>query len=212
LGPISYNGGDWTLESNLEYANLGYAVAAAGDVNGDGYAEVLIGAPHYTNGQSKEGQVSFYYGNGRAGVPLVPRQLDNSGGAPIAPLGLLQTDLKLEITARTPTGRGKVKLVSDVNHLSAPFNGAWNTASSWSDTGVSGVVLQATDTSLGLAESYHWRVRLRYNLITNPFNPPNSRWIHMPWNGWNEADLRTVGGAGGGGYYLNFLPFVTKAR
>jgi hypothetical protein len=44
--------------------------------------------------------------------------------------------------------------------------------------------------SLNYGEVYHWRVRIKYNPVTNPFNPPYSRWYHVPWNGWNEADLR----------------------
>ena len=39
---------------------------------------------------------------------------------------------------------------------------------------------------------YHWRMRVRYSPVTNPFMPA-SRWLTMPWNGWNETDLRTAG-------------------
>ena len=37
---------------------------------------------------------------------------------------------------------------------------------------------------------YHWRVRLRYHPATTPFQQ-YSRWLTNPWNGWNEARLRT---------------------
>jgi len=36
-----------------------------------------------------------------------------------------------------------------------------------------------------------WRVRLRYHPATTPFQQ-FSRWLTMPWNGWNEQDLRTA--------------------
>ena len=39
---------------------------------------------------------------------------------------------------------------------------------------------------------YHWRVRWRYDPATTPWMPA-SRWVTMPWNGWNEADLRSRG-------------------
>jgi len=35
---------------------------AAGDVNGDGYADLLVGEPQWSNGQSGEGRVSLYLG------------------------------------------------------------------------------------------------------------------------------------------------------
>ena len=53
----------WTAESNQANANFGYSVASAGDVNGDGYADVIIGAPYYTNGESKEGRAYVYLGS-----------------------------------------------------------------------------------------------------------------------------------------------------
>jgi len=38
------------LESDLAFANLGESVAGAGDVNGDGYDDVIVGDPNYGNG------------------------------------------------------------------------------------------------------------------------------------------------------------------
>src|SRR5262249_10638950 len=43
------------LESNLAGATLGYSVASAGDVNGDGYTDLIAGAPVYENDHTDEG-------------------------------------------------------------------------------------------------------------------------------------------------------------
>ena len=53
----------WSAESNQAYAEYGQSVAAAGDVNQDGYDDVLIGAPWYSNGQNFEGVAFLYYGS-----------------------------------------------------------------------------------------------------------------------------------------------------
>ena len=55
------------LEANVSWAHLGYSVAGAGDVNGDGYADVIVGADNYSNGQFNEGVALVYHG-GTGGI------------------------------------------------------------------------------------------------------------------------------------------------
>ena len=61
----------WTAESNQADADLGYVVGTAGDVNGDGYADVIAGAPYYDNGQADEGRAYVYLGSA-GGLGLTP--------------------------------------------------------------------------------------------------------------------------------------------
>jgi len=53
----------WTAESNQPTAYFGWSVASAGDVNGDGYSDVLVGAFRYDNGQVDEGRAFVYHGS-----------------------------------------------------------------------------------------------------------------------------------------------------
>ncbi|MBK8553970.1 MAG: FG-GAP repeat protein [Ignavibacteria bacterium] len=57
----------WTIESNTANANLGVSVASAGDVNGDGYSDVIVGAYRFANGNTGEGKAFVYYGGGGGG-------------------------------------------------------------------------------------------------------------------------------------------------
>jgi hypothetical protein len=56
----------WTAESDQNFADFGYSVATAGDVNGDGYSDVIIGALYYDNGQDNEGRAFLYLGSSSA--------------------------------------------------------------------------------------------------------------------------------------------------
>ena len=61
----------WTAESNQLSAEYGATVSTAGDVNGDGYDDVIIGAHLFNNGQTDEGRVFVYYSSA-AGPSLTP--------------------------------------------------------------------------------------------------------------------------------------------
>ena len=53
----------WTAESDQASANFGFSVSAAGDVNGDGYGDVIVGAYAYDNGELGEGRAFVYLGS-----------------------------------------------------------------------------------------------------------------------------------------------------
>jgi hypothetical protein len=52
----------WTAESDQASAAFGASVGTAGDVNGDGFADVIVGAINYTTVVSNEGRAFAYYG------------------------------------------------------------------------------------------------------------------------------------------------------
>jgi hypothetical protein len=53
---------DWTQESNQANAQLGVSIRSAGDVNGDGFIDIVVNSDRYDNGDTDEGRVSLYYG------------------------------------------------------------------------------------------------------------------------------------------------------
>ncbi|MBK6877637.1 MAG: FG-GAP repeat protein [Ignavibacteria bacterium] len=48
---------------NQADANFGYSVACAGDIDNDGYCDVIIGSPFYDGGLADEGKVYLFYGS-----------------------------------------------------------------------------------------------------------------------------------------------------
>jgi hypothetical protein len=53
----------WTAEGDHAGSQFGFSVASAGDVNRDGYSDVIVGAWLYDNGQLDEGRGFLYMGS-----------------------------------------------------------------------------------------------------------------------------------------------------
>jgi hypothetical protein len=181
----------WHAEGNQNSAHFGTAVAGAGDVNGDGYADVVVGAPWYEDGHPQEGQVYVYYGNGGKGSAYALRVYD---GNPVAHLGKLETDnFWLRLIDRSPFGFGHVNYEFEVKSLRTDNNGenTYFSTSTWFDA-LLGISTTNYVPPASQCMPFHWRLRWIYDPATTPFMPA-SRWVTVPWNGWNEMDLRPSG-------------------
>jgi hypothetical protein len=55
---------DATLRGSLAYGQIGAAVSTAGDMNGDGREELLIGAPQFSRYSFRAGEAYLLYGHG----------------------------------------------------------------------------------------------------------------------------------------------------
>lgn len=53
----------WSVEGGQGFAFLGSSVASAGDVNGDGFGDVIVGSPGYDGFHRDEGQALVYLGS-----------------------------------------------------------------------------------------------------------------------------------------------------
>ncbi len=53
----------WRDEGNLMNTQFGYCVSIAGDVNGDGYDEIIVGSKYWENTAFKEGSAAVYWGS-----------------------------------------------------------------------------------------------------------------------------------------------------
>lgn len=189
---------NWTMGSNAILRGFASSVATAGDVNGDGFSDVVVGHHTYTSGQVGEGRALVYYGNEGAGLDRTARQVRADDAAPIALLGTSDSpsSFRIEALGRTPAGRGRIRLQCEVKPFGVPFDGTQIVTSAAFDTGVpvvgagssvpfSELVSVSTPGTL-----YHWRTRV---VAGSPFFP-RSPWFSQVGNAPSEADLRTAEG------------------
>ena len=154
---------------------MGFAVDGAGDVNGDGFADVIVGAPEYDNGQIDEGRVDLYYGNQGDGFDRIPRQARSDDSAPIDLLGRSNSvsSFRVKALGRTAAGRGRVRLEVEVKPLGVPFDGTGLTTGSVFNTGTpnaagSRVPLTVLASGLDSDTPYHWRLQDHQQLAAIP--------------------------------------------
>lgn len=106
-GAGAFNTGtDAHYEINQADAEFGTSVAAAGDINGDGFSDVIVGALRYDNGQTDEGGAFVYYGgstiNAVLDATLEANQANAAMGNAVASLGDVNADGYADIVVGAP--------------------------------------------------------------------------------------------------------------
>jgi hypothetical protein len=186
---------------------FGYSVAGAGDVNGDGYADVIAGAPYGDKPMGvNEGKAYAYLGNNEPGRTVTPQQARSDGSRqPVQPWGLSHTvdRFYLTVQATSSMGRNQVKLEVEACPPGEAFgDGACvrRVSSAWKDVTAtaSGTLVATTISGLEADTLYRWRARVLYapysvlrSGITPPPNPAHGPWRRFLGQGM-EADVRTA--------------------
>ena len=182
----------WTAESDQLGANFGWSVAAAGDVNGDGYNDVLVGSPFYDNGQRSEGSAFLYLGNeGRGGRVLAPQQRRLFGPNPIAALGRSDAPgFRIQVQHPALAGGGTAFLEWEVKALGVAFNGLGLGRSALGQPVDPFSALSFDEMALpGHDHLLPCKWRARVVLEGNQFFP-STPWFSIPDNARTETDLR----------------------
>jgi hypothetical protein len=122
----------WTVQGNQGGADLGVSVAGAGDLNGDGFADVVVGAPGYSTDQDRDGAAFAYFGSA-SGLAASPSWSADGAfttatfGASVAGAGDVDGDGFDDLLVGDPAGRGRALLF--LGSASGPSSqAAWTAA------------------------------------------------------------------------------------
>jgi hypothetical protein len=163
---------------------LGRHLTFAGDVNGDGYGDLFVGAYRTDPSGLDSGSAYLFLGNSGDGTTAAwhptPRAFHPSTTDLIPAGGWsdAQDGFDISLQARSPFGRGGVKLQTEVKALGTVFDGtALITQSTWTDSGLDGVELTQPLSGLEGGTGYHWRARVLYEPVDG--HPTTaSRWVY----------------------------------
>ena len=186
--PLNAN---WTSESNQLNAYFGVSVSTAGDVNGDGYSDVIVGSTQFTSGMSNEGSALVYYGNNGTGLRSTVQQYKPGSANVVSSGGLTGSNgqVRLNTFGKSPFGRADGKIVYEYKDNGNPFSGSviknsasYSGAGVYSDLGaaITGVQLNNDISGLNSSKEYKWRARVQYNQVNNPYQK------FGPWKYYNN--------------------------
>jgi hypothetical protein len=95
----------WSDEGNASSVRQGTSVAGAGDFDGDGFADIVVGGPGFTSGQDREGRVMLFAGSAAGPSSFTQTQLNNDFagfGSAVAGAGKVNDDIYADVIAGAP--------------------------------------------------------------------------------------------------------------
>ncbi len=168
--------------SNPSTLRFGYSAASAGDVNGDGYSDILAGA-YFTGG----GHAFIFNGNSSSGKSAFVQQFRPNLNTQIGTGGwsTVNGEVKYGIYGRSPYGRADGKIIYEHRIRGTSFSSLTNTTGSGSaaiyqDFGMNGSVVTANASGLNSDKAYKWKARVQYSPVNNPYQKLG------PWRFYNS--------------------------
>ncbi len=173
------------LESNQNNSLMGWAVASAGDINGDGYSDILSGAPDFENGgETNEGKVFVFLGNKNGGLHRALQVYEASSTTPISQANKAEADFGIGLFAKSYLGRAEGKLVWEIVTDGDVFTGipitnslaSTDESAGFSDLGVAGTELTTNVNKEGFENKI--RARIKYDISTAITGQVYGPWVY----------------------------------
>ena len=169
-------------------ARMGWSVAGGGDTDGDGFSDVLAGAP-YRQGAGNEGALWVMRGNRNTSTLRLTRQYQADLVSPLATNSFDFSDpdhFGIGHIARSHMGRRDGRLVWEVVHEGQPFSGSPintsvampNVQAAYTDLGFAGMELKQLVLKAAGMRRYKWRCRVEYPIHRLPDGQRFSRWYY----------------------------------
>ncbi|MFI5133235.1 MAG: FG-GAP-like repeat-containing protein, partial [Chitinophagales bacterium] len=187
---------------------LGLSVNGAGDINADGFSDMIIGAPGFS---SSQGAVYFYYGNGISGFRNNLRLYNSDLVTPIQQSNMADPNLfGAGLFAKSFLGRQTGKLVWETVWNGQPFTGTpiansvavTGSQSSFLDLNISGAELKSQIAKRVARKATYIRARVKYNLVTAITGQ-----VYGPWR-YPEGFLRGRRDIGSVALPVQFISFT----
>jgi hypothetical protein len=179
--------------TSVDAARFGHSVASAGDCNGDGFGDIVVGAPLYErSGGVDQGQAYVFEGNrGKGNAARLPRQGGTSSSNPRYYLGKSDSGAGIRLRAfiRSSYGVARGRLQWEITPLGTPLDGTNIDSEPWSNVGISGGSVSEIVAGLTNGTFYHYRMRFQFNSPHFPRTP----WFSLPYANASQTLIRTWG-------------------
>jgi hypothetical protein len=197
-----------TTLNGVSTNSFGYSVASAGDVNGDGYSDIIAGAPNHS---SSAGAAYIYQGNSNSGIRNNLRLYDSDTTHPIRQANMADPNLfGAGFYAKSFIGRQRGKLTWQTVRNGNPFSGTPITNSTaftaqqiaLTDLGLTGIELKDRIAKMVPTKATYIRARVKYDLSTAITGQ-----VYGPWR-YPEGFLRGRRDIGAVALPVKFISFT----